>query len=155
MVWWKYCVLTSKYFEHDQENFMANFGFDPSWTLTDTAIALSYFMFTSISTVGLGDYHPTNNPERILGALFLLFGVLITSIVIENLATMMKSLQALERDREESSDLSLFFLVIKRFNDDNQLSLEILSKMEQYFNYRWANDRNFAIHSREEVELLE
>ena len=42
-------------------------------------------MFTTLSTVGLGDYHPTNDKERVFGALILLFGVLTTSVVMENL----------------------------------------------------------------------
>jgi len=48
-------------------------------------VILSYFMFTTLSTVGLGDFHPVNNIERMFGALILLFGVLITSAVMENL----------------------------------------------------------------------
>jgi len=49
-------------------------------------ITLSYFMFTTLSTVGLGDYHPTNDRERILGSLILLFGVLITSFAMDKLS---------------------------------------------------------------------
>ena len=100
MLWWEFCTLTQK---PDEPNFLEEFGFDRSRSIHETALAMSYFMFTSLSTVGLGDFHPINSYERILGAIILLFGVLITSIVIENLATMMKKLQALERDYEESS----------------------------------------------------
>jgi hypothetical protein len=41
-----------------------------------------YFAFTSLSTVGLGDYHPRSNAERIVGAFMMLFGAMITSLVM-------------------------------------------------------------------------
>ena len=51
-------------------------------------VTLTYFMFTSLSTVGLGDYHPRSNIERLIGALLLLFGVAITSYIMDNLNSM-------------------------------------------------------------------
>ena len=51
-------------------------------------IAVTYYAFTSLSTVGLGDMHPITNQERVLGVFILLFGVLTTSFVMENLSHM-------------------------------------------------------------------
>ena len=42
-------------------------------------ITVVYFLMTSLTTVGLGDYHPVQNIEYVCGALMLLFGVLIFS----------------------------------------------------------------------------
>ena len=39
-----------------------------------------YFTFTTLSTVGFGDYHPRSDIERIVGAVILFFGVAIFSI---------------------------------------------------------------------------
>ena len=50
----------------------------------ERAIGITYFSFTSLSTVGLGDMHPRNDYERILTALVLLFGVAIFSFVMGN-----------------------------------------------------------------------
>ena len=47
-------------------------------------ITLAYFAFTSLSTVGFGDYHPRGNSERVIGAFFMLFGVAITSFCMES-----------------------------------------------------------------------
>ena len=52
---------------------------------SEILVTLTYFMFTTLSTVGLGDYHPINDRERALGSLILLFGVLITSVVMDKL----------------------------------------------------------------------
>ena len=66
-------------------SFITNFGIE-SLPNKDKAIMVFYFMFTSLSTVGLGDLHPRNNKERIVAVFILLIGVNLTSFVIENLS---------------------------------------------------------------------
>jgi amino acid permease len=41
-----------------------------------------YFSFTSLSTVGFGDYEPVSDAERLVGAFVLLFGVAIFSYIM-------------------------------------------------------------------------
>ena len=48
------------------------------------AIAATYFAFTSLSTVGFGDFCPRSDLERAIGALILLLGVAIFSYVMGN-----------------------------------------------------------------------
>ena len=52
------------------------------------ALIVVYFSFTSLSTVGFGDFHPRGNSERIVGAFIMLFGVAITSFCMENFSQM-------------------------------------------------------------------
>ena len=40
----------------------------------DRAIVMTYYAFTSLSTVGFGDYHPRNEFERVVCAILLLVG---------------------------------------------------------------------------------
>lgn len=47
-----------------------------------TALDVTYFAFTSLSTVGFGDFNPKNNYERILCAFMLLFGVAVFSYIM-------------------------------------------------------------------------
>jgi hypothetical protein len=47
-----------------------------------------YFAFTSLSTVGFGDYAPRGNIERFFGAFMLLFGVAIFSYIMGNFIDM-------------------------------------------------------------------
>ena len=64
------------------ENFIVDSGLpDDPGAIT---AAILYFSFTSLSTVGFGDFHPTNDIERIICAFILLFGVAIFSIVMSN-----------------------------------------------------------------------
>ena len=69
-----------------KEEFWENFIVDTGLPDDPGAItaAILYFSFTSLSTVGFGDYHPTNDIERLIGAFILLFGVAIFSIVMGN-----------------------------------------------------------------------
>ena len=48
----------------------------------DTTIIFLYFSFTSLTTVGFGDYHAKSNLERLVMAFFLLFGVAIFSYIM-------------------------------------------------------------------------
>ena len=48
------------------------------------AISMTYFAFTSLSTVGFGDIRPYSDAERIFCAIILLIGVAIFSIIMGN-----------------------------------------------------------------------
>ena len=53
-------------------------------THVEQAISVTYFAFTSLSTVGFGDFTPRSNLERIFGSMILLFGVAIFSYIMGN-----------------------------------------------------------------------
>jgi hypothetical protein len=59
-------------------------AFMSEMTNFERTIGITYFSFTSLSTVGFGDMHPRNDYERSLTAFILLFGVAIFSIVMGN-----------------------------------------------------------------------
>ena len=67
----------------EPENFISYNGlFDKS--PNEITIIVTYYMFTSLSTVGFGDYHPRSDFERIFIAMVLLFGVAIFSYIMGN-----------------------------------------------------------------------
>lgn len=51
---------------------------------------------TSLSTVGLGDYYPISDYERMMGSFLLLFGVMIFSYFMGNLQKMMMKIKMLD-----------------------------------------------------------
>jgi hypothetical protein len=75
-----------------------------------------YFSFTSLSTVGFGDYFPKTDSERLLCAMVLLFGNMIFSLVMEQFLTILNEVKELENDLDEGDQLSKFFGLIQRFN---------------------------------------
>jgi hypothetical protein len=67
-------------YEYFQDKFELNDSKQPYYI----SIILTYFAFTSLSTVGFGDYHPRSNSERLLCGFILLFGVAIFSYCMGN-----------------------------------------------------------------------
>lgn len=47
-------------------------------------LIVTYFAFTTLSTVGFGDYHPRSDSERAVCAIILLVGVAIFSYIMGN-----------------------------------------------------------------------
>jgi len=100
MLWYMKCEMSYKADPH--ENFLASFNLKTmlNW---DKAITMTYFMFTSLSTVGLGDYHPISNSERIIGAFIILFGVILTSFIMDMLSKMIIENKRLSGGFEQSN----------------------------------------------------
>ena len=99
LFWWILCVFHED-FHYDvnfaknpdlfdnpkyQDNFMYDVRVSPSGLRDEPfriVLASMYFAFTSLSTVGFGDYHAINDIERVFGAFIILFGVAIFSIIM-------------------------------------------------------------------------
>ena len=103
---------------------------------------MTYFWFSSLSTVGLGDYHPVSDVERVAGAILLLGGVTVTSYILENLMTMINRLRVLNKDHEETDRLSEFIGTLERFNGREKLNPELNDSIICYFSYRWQQNKN-------------
>ena len=84
MLWYIFCSLSNWEESPVSDHFIPYFGLDEKPNL-DVAIACTYYVFTSLSTVGLGDYYPRSNQERFVCAFILLFGVMITSYIVDSL----------------------------------------------------------------------
>jgi len=108
----------------DEANLLMNptFIHNENWSLVDslqdyrTIIMQMYFMMTSLSTVGFGDFYPVNDLERIIGSFLLLFGVIVFSYIMMKLADMIINFNELNGDSSNDSDIDNFILLIKKFN---------------------------------------
>ena len=88
-----------------------------SKTPYDRIIIVTYFAFTSLSTVGFGDYHPRSDYERLLCAFILLFGVAIFSLIMGTFTEILDEFQNFNKSIEYGDDLARFFGLLKNFND--------------------------------------
>lgn len=111
----------------------------------ERAIISMYFAFTTLSTVGFGDYYPKGDVERLVGGFVMLFGVAIFSYIMGKFIEILDKYTALNADLDYGDQLSKFFGMIKRFNGDVPLRLDLKHEIEEYFTYRWEYDRNQAI----------
>ncbi len=85
----------------------------------------------------------------------MLFGVMGTSMLMDNFSHMIKRLQDFGKPYDESKAFSLFVGTLQKFNDGRQLSRHLESRLERYFHYRWQFDRMLAIQSEDDVRLFE
>jgi potassium voltage-gated channel Eag-related subfamily H protein 8 len=120
----------------------------------DAMIAMVYFAFTTLATVGYGDFKPISNSERLIGSFILLFGVAVFSFIMGNFIEMLMEFKVVTADNEDNASLTRWFGLLARFNKGRPLSKEMQFKIDDYFNYYWANDRNYAMRSEEDKRFL-
>ena len=75
-----------------------------------------YFSFTSLSTVGFGDYHPRGDIERVFGAFQLLFGVAIFSYILSIFKDIIQKVTTSNKDLDDGDNLARFFGILRHFN---------------------------------------
>ncbi len=73
---------------------------------------MTYFAFTSLSTVGFGDYYPKNSFERLMCAMILFVGNFVFGIIIKNFGEMMAEIKAFNYDNDDAENLIKFFDLI-------------------------------------------
>ena len=57
----------------------------------NSMIIVVYFAFTTLATVGYGDYHAVNDSERVVCSIILLFGVAVFSFIMGNFIEILMS----------------------------------------------------------------
>ena len=102
---------------------------------------------TTLTTVGYGDYHPINSTEMAICAFMFLVGVIAFSFVMGNFTDMLMEFKRITAENEDHAGLSRFFGLLKRFNKGHPLSKEMTLEIEDYFEYYWAKDKNYAMKS--------
>ncbi len=112
-------------------------------------------MFTTLSTVGLGDLHPRANAERLFTCAILFLGVMIFSYFMGNFVDIIKSIQNLDVNFDDGDKLSKFFGLMKYLNGTKDIDEKIKYAIEEFFDYSWQNNKNIAISTKKDFELLD
>lgn len=89
-------------------------------------MVLFYFAYTTLSTIGFGDFAPRSNEERCIGSFLLLLGVAIFSYIIGVFLELIAKFQALMEDNNNDSGLMTFLNVLKKFNKNRNLDNETI-----------------------------
>lgn len=113
-----------------------------------------YYSFTTLGTIGLGDYHPFADEERIFIAFLFVSGTSVFSYMMGIFIEIVKKFQQLNKDLDNGDELSKFLLVIKRFNGNQEISKDFRERIETHFNFKWQYDRNQAIDDPQEIAIL-
>ena len=117
-------------------------------------ISVMYFSFTTLTTVGYGDFHPVSNTEILVWSIVLLFGVTVFSFIMGNFIEMLMNFKIVTAENEDHANLSKWFGLLARFNKGRPLPREMSTKIEAYFDYFWADDRNYAIKSEDDKRFM-
>lgn len=112
---------------------------------------LTYFAFTSLSTVGFGDYTPRSDLERGVGAFMLLSGVAIFSIIMGQFINILENYSKFNEENNDSDRLRRFFGVLHHYNKDLPLDPKLLEHLEIFFEHRWKHDKNMAFRLEEDA----
>ena len=113
-----------------------------------------YFAFTSLSTVGFGDYAPRGNIERFIGSFILVLGVAIFSYIMGNFISILDEFQAFHVPLEDGDRLSQFFGTLKSFNGNKPIDESLKHTMEEHFEFRWQQDKLAAFRDPSDEAIL-
>ena len=87
------------------------------------SVILTYFLTTTLATVGFGDYHPVSDFERILGSALMLGGVAVFSIIFGQATNSMQKITSIiDPLNENRAKLHQFFGVMQRFNGNKRIN---------------------------------
>jgi len=86
------------------------------------SLAVMYFAFTSLSTVGFGDFNPKSEYERLLCAFILLFGVSIFSYILGIFNEIIVQINSLNEDLDDGDQLTQFFGLMQRYNGNKKMN---------------------------------
>lgn len=143
IVWMIYCDITSFHFVADTKegHFIEEFDINSESQQMQMLMAM-YYAFTSLSTVGFGDFYPISNAERILCTIILLFGVAIFSYIMGIFIDMLDNFKKVNADLDEGDELSRFFGLLSKFNNGKMFNEQFKLKVEEFFDHKWNFDKN-------------
>lgn len=121
----------------------------------EQTIALTYFAFTTLSTVGFGDIYPYSDEERMFGAFMMLFGVMIFSMVMGTFTEILHNFKASQEEMGDQDHLTIFLSLLKKLNHDQDIDPDFKERIEKFFEYKWDKDRNQSLTTPEDSDLLE
>ena len=109
MFWLLFCELSVEFTRDVLEmpvdhHFWYYFDIDPRSEYERTVMTV-YYSFTTLSTVGFGDYHPRSDSERLMIAFILPFGVAIFSFIMGNFLDILSQFNEIHAVLEESDAL--------------------------------------------------
>ena len=116
--------VAEKYDDSDDGPIYANFimynGLESN-SPEQNAIIVTYFSFTSLSTVGFGDYNPRSNPERLFTCVMLMFGVAVFSYIMGNFIDIITKMREINASFSDGDNLARFFGLLRMFNADKAI----------------------------------
>ena len=113
-----------------------------------------YFSLTTLSSIGYGDYSPQSTNERIISVLILLLGVMMFSFIMSQFIEILMNYQSLWQVGN-SRDLSKWISLLSRFNGGHPLDKNLVTQIEDFFDYYWSNNRLSCFSTNEDIRFMD
>jgi hypothetical protein len=104
-------------------------------------IICCYYILTSLSTVGYGDYFPISNVERIFCIFIMILGVTFFSYIMGNFIEIISKYDEKKGKTDKSTELNNWLTLLTRFTKHRPLPAPLVNKIESHFMFFWANNR--------------
>ena len=82
-----------------------------------------YFVLTTLSTVGYGDFYPVSTVEMVVTSIVMLGGVAFFSYIMSNFIEILSSYDAKMGTIDKSDDLNDWIISLERFISKNRGSI--------------------------------
>ena len=124
----------------DQKTFINKYGLKDEDNFRKLIIWW-YYVLTSLSTVGYGDYVPVSNVERIVSIFIIIWGVTFFSYIMGNCIEIISNYDKKKGIQEKSHDLNNWLTLLTRFTNHKPLPAHLVNKIESHFAFFWSNNR--------------
>jgi hypothetical protein len=119
-------------------NYEKTFDLSPGYS-TEKLVKTWYFVFTTLMTVGYGDFYATNKYEMIVAIIFVLSGTTWFTFVMSKSRVALSSLQELSSKHFDNVDLNYWVYQIE--NNFSRLPVSLKKQINQHFFHSRGNDR--------------
>ncbi len=151
-LWYIFTWLTYDGVSTDYTYFFGYFKFQEAKNKGEdytSLIRVWYWAMTTLASVGYGDLRPVNKSERLITAFIFLCGVAAFSFIMGNFVDMLNEFRTVTAENEDHGGLTKFFGLLARFNRGHPIPKETMLRIEEYFDYYWAYDLNYAMKTEE------
>ena len=108
----------------NRSTFNTNFNLDLNTTTDVTRLVVScYFVLTTLSTVGYGDFYPISNIEWLVSVLIMLCGVAFFSYIMNSFIDILQNYERKMGAVDKSTDLQVWLVVLTRFTRQSKTHL--------------------------------
>ena len=102
-----------------------------------------YFLASTLSTVGYGDFYAINTHEKNLLIFVLLVGISQFSLIVANFNGLLAEIDKASSIGEDMDELTTWLTLLE--NCGQKVPQEIKDKILKHFQYYWENDRLHAL----------
>ena len=151
---WRYYTDLIARREHEARGFITYFDLE-NLSIVDQLIRTWYFIFSTLMTVGYGDFFATNKYEMLLSILIVIIGPTWFAFTMGKAINLINNLKKIDGKADNLSALNIWVSNVE--NQKGLMPHELREKILAHFLHYWKNDRleSMANFSEENVDQLD